>query len=76
MSAPPSNPPLSVADFAKRELSKRPAFERFSPPNLQAILAQGGSRPAAELFREFMGRDPSAEALLRHTGLSEAVEAA
>lgn len=42
----------------------------------QAILAQGGSRPAAELFREFMGRDPSAEALLRHTGLSDAVEAA
>ena len=42
----------------------------------QAILAQGGSRPAAELFREFMGRDPSAEALLRHTGLSEAMEAA
>ena len=41
MSAPPSNPPLSVADFAKRELSKIPAFERFSPPNLQAILAQG-----------------------------------
>ncbi len=35
----------------------------------QAILAQGGSRPAAELFREFMGRDPSPDALLRHTGL-------
>ena len=35
----------------------------------QAILAQGGSRPAAELFREFMGRDPSPEALLRHSGL-------
>jgi len=35
----------------------------------QAILAQGGSRPAAELFREFMGRDPSPDALLRHSGL-------
>ena len=38
----------------------------------QAILAQGGSRPAAELFREFMGRDPSPEALLRHSGLLDA----
>lgn len=36
----------------------------------QAILAQGGSRPAAELFQQFMGREPSADALLRHTGLA------
>ncbi len=41
----------------------------------QAILAQGGSRPAAELFREFMGRDPSPDALLRHTGLLAEVSA-
>ncbi|MEL0028880.1 MAG: M3 family metallopeptidase, partial [Perlucidibaca sp.] len=41
----------------------------------QAILAQGGSRPAAELFREFMGRDPSPDALLRHAGLLEGVAA-
>lgn len=40
--------------------------ERFR----RAILAQGGSRPAADLFREFMGRDPSPDALLRHTGLA------
>ena len=36
----------------------------------QAILAQGGSKPAAELFQQFMGREPSADALLRHTGLA------
>jgi len=33
------------------------------------ILAQGGSADAAELFRAFRGRDPSVDALLRHSGL-------
>ena len=36
------------------------------------ILAVGGSRPAAESFRAFRGRDPSVEALLRHNGMSTA----
>lgn len=40
-----------------------------------AVLAQGGSRPAAELFRAFRGRDPSPEALLRHSGLLDEVVA-
>ena len=34
------------------------------------ILAVGGSRPAAESFRAFRGREPNVEALLRHNGLS------
>jgi oligopeptidase A len=34
------------------------------------ILAVGGSRPAAESFRAFRGREPSVEALLRHSGMS------
>jgi len=38
------------------------------------ILANGGSREARELFREFRGRDPEIAALLRHNGLE--VEAA
>lgn len=33
------------------------------------VLAIGGVRPAAESFKTFRERDPSAEALLRHTGL-------
>jgi oligopeptidase A len=33
------------------------------------ILAVGGSRPAAESFRAFRGRDPSVEALLRRSGM-------
>jgi oligopeptidase A len=34
------------------------------------ILANGGSRPAAELFAEFRGRAPSTDALLRHSGIA------
>lgn len=52
--------------FEKEGVFNAETGQRFR----QAILAQGGSRPAADLFREFMGRDPSSEALLRHTGLA------
>jgi oligopeptidase A len=33
------------------------------------VLGVGGSRPAAESFRAFRGRDPSLDALLRHNGM-------
>ena len=33
------------------------------------ILAVGGSRPAIDSFREFRGREPKIEALLRHSGM-------
>jgi oligopeptidase A len=35
----------------------------------EEILAVGGSRPAAESFRAFRGREPNVEALLRHNGM-------
>ncbi|QWD99609.1 M3 family metallopeptidase [Polynucleobacter sp. JS-Mosq-20-D10] len=35
----------------------------------QEILEVGGSRPAAESFKAFRGREPSIDALLRHGGL-------
>ena len=34
-----------------------------------AVLSRGNSAPAAELFREFLGRDPGPEALLRRSDL-------
>jgi oligopeptidase A len=40
------------------------------------ILAVGGSRPAAESFRAFRGREPTVEALLRHNGMTPATTAA
>jgi oligopeptidase A len=36
------------------------------------ILAVGGSRPAIESFRAFRGREPTVEALLRHSGMTGA----
>ncbi|MDQ1830656.1 M3 family metallopeptidase [Massilia scottii] len=35
----------------------------------QEILAVGGSRPALESFKAFRGREPSIDALLRHSGM-------
>jgi oligopeptidase A len=37
------------------------------------ILAVGGSRGAMQSFKSFRGREPGIDALLRHSGLSEAV---
>ena len=39
---------------------------------LENILEQGGSRKAMDLFVAFRGREPSIDALLRHSGLAEA----
>src|SRR5438874_6578108 len=36
------------------------------------VLAVGGSRPAAESFRAFRGREPRVDALLRHNGMISA----
>jgi len=34
------------------------------------VLASGGGRHPMDVFRDFRGRDPSTDALLRHTGLA------
>ncbi len=39
------------------------------------ILEVGGSRPAAESFKAFRGREPSIDALLRHGGLASKLNA-
>ncbi|MES2017105.1 MAG: M3 family metallopeptidase [Pseudomonadota bacterium] len=40
----------------------------------QEILAVGGSRPALESFKAFRGREPSIDALLRHSGMKSPQE--
>jgi oligopeptidase A len=51
--------------FEEKGVLSPDAGERFR----DEILAVGGSRPAAESFRAFRGREPSVEALLRHNGM-------
>ena len=33
------------------------------------VLARGGTVPALDLVRDFLGREPSSDAFLRHLGL-------
>ena len=37
----------------------------------RCILSQGDSRPAADIYRQFMGREPNPDALLQSQGLSK-----
>jgi oligopeptidase A len=37
------------------------------------VLARGGSQHPTELFAAFRGREPSSDALIRHSGLVAAV---
>jgi oligopeptidase A len=51
--------------FEEQGVLNPKAGERFR----DEILAVGGSRPAAESFRAFRGREPRVDALLRHSGM-------
>jgi oligopeptidase A len=52
--------------FEETGIFNRDTGTRF----LTSILEQGGSREPMELFVEFRGREPSIDALLRHSGLA------
>jgi oligopeptidase A len=63
------------------EVLSADAFGRFEEEGLfnsvvgesfkREVLEVGGSRPAIESFKAFRGREPSIDALLRHSGLEE-----
>jgi len=64
------------------EVLSADAFSRFEEEGifnaqtgrdfLEAILEQGGSRDAMTLFKDFRGRAPTPDALLRHCGIGDA----
>ena len=58
---------------AFEEVAARPAeLGQVGQRFLREILERGGSRPAIDSFRAFRGREPSPEALLRHSGMADA----
>ena len=52
--------------FEERGIFDADTANRF----LHSILERGGSRDAMDAFVEFRGREPSIDALLRHSGLA------
>ncbi len=51
-------------------LSNDDAVKKTGRRFRDTVLAMGGSRPPMEVFKQFRGREPSPDALLRHNGLS------
>lgn len=58
----------AFAKFEERGIFNRQTGLEF----LEAVLEQGGARDPMELFVEFRGREPQIDALLRHSGISDA----
>ncbi len=60
---------LSADAYAAFEEAGDPFDATVGKRFLDEILAVGGSRPAIESFIAFRGREPSVDALLRHSGM-------
>ena len=56
----------SSADENQKEMEIQKVGRRFR----NTVLSYGGGLDPMSVFREFRGREPSPEALLRHTGLA------
>ncbi len=60
---------LSADIYALFEGANATTQKKWGKKYLDTILALGGSQPAADIFRQLMGRDPDATAILREAGL-------
>jgi oligopeptidase A len=58
--------------FEEAGLDNEAAIQATGRRFRDTVLSQGGSRHPAELFEAFRGRAPSAQALIRHSGLEPA----
>ncbi|MCA9053735.1 MAG: M3 family peptidase, partial [Planctomycetaceae bacterium] len=56
--------------FEEAGLDDESAVEQTGRRFRETVLSLGGSRHPMEIFRDFRGREPSPEALLRHNGLA------
>ncbi len=59
----------AFAAFEEAGLHDEEALSRTGRRFRDTVLAQGGSEPPMEVFKAFRGREPTADALLRHSGL-------
>jgi len=60
---------LSADAYAAFEEAGNPFDATVGQRFLNEILSAGGSRPAIDSFKAFRGREPSVDALLRHSGM-------
>ena len=60
----------AFAAFEEVGLANEAAIRTLGKGYRDTVLSLGGSRHAGEVFRAFRGREPSTEALLRHSGLA------
>ena len=56
--------------FEEIDLNNKEDLAKVGQKFRNTILARGGGQHPAEVFRDFRGRDPSPEALLRHNGIN------
>lgn len=55
--------------FEEAGLNNKAAIQKLGRRYRDTVLAQGGSRHPMDVYRDFRGREPNTEALLRHAGM-------
>lgn len=60
----------AFAAFEEVGLENEDAVKATGRKFRETVLAMGGGKHPSEVFKLFRGRDPSPEALLRHSGLA------
>ncbi|KAJ7556220.1 hypothetical protein O6H91_05G074800 [Diphasiastrum complanatum] len=65
----------AFAAFEEAGLENEVAVKETGRKFRETVLGLGGGRPPLQVFKDFRGREPSTDALLRHSGLLPAVAA-